>query len=165
MSANGVKKINREGVTNENARKQTGIKIDMIENKNTSNKMSGPIVIPSSVRNAKNKGPAAVRPMGNNIEIPKTEQQERVIKKVVKRTSETATGADAQAAQSKITIPSKILEKKANETVSKKTVQPEITQTKKVAKSEEQVQKVKKVKKSKANKPCIARTFEKVESK
>ena len=42
-TANGEKK-------SKDARKQTGIKIDIIENKMNQNKISGPIVIPSSVR-------------------------------------------------------------------------------------------------------------------
>jgi len=140
MSTNGVKKISREGLVNETARKQTGIKIDMIENKNISNKMSGPIVIPSSVRNAKNKGPAAVRPIGNNIEMPQIEQKEKVVKKVVKRTSE-GTVSSVSTSKSQITTPNKIIEKKPNDNS-----QPEIKQVKKVVKAEELGQKVKKVK-------------------
>ena len=82
-----VKKINREGLANEEVRKQVGIKVDMIESKNSSNKMSGPIVIPASVRTSRSKGPVATRPMGQNLELPKTENQEnkKVVKKIVKK--------------------------------------------------------------------------------
>lgn len=53
MSVNGVvQKVNSEHLKSKEARKQTGIKIDMIENKSNQNKISGPIVIPASVRNS-----------------------------------------------------------------------------------------------------------------
>ena len=90
MAADGlIEKVNREVKEKTiEAQKQTGIKIDIIENKLNQAKISGPIVIPSSVRTSKNKGPAPVRPMGNELEIPKTEAGEKV-KKVVKKETPT----------------------------------------------------------------------------
>ena len=86
MSVDGmVKKVNRQDTVNQEARKQSGIKIDIIENKMNANKMSGPIVIPSSVRTSKNKGPAPVRPMGNNIEVPVAKPEQERTKKIVKK--------------------------------------------------------------------------------
>ena len=85
MSVDGmVQRVNRESLKTKEAQKQTGIKIDIIENVNH-NKMSGPIVIPSSVRTSKNKGPAPVRPMGKELEIPTSKKEDSQSKKVVKR--------------------------------------------------------------------------------
>ena len=94
VTVNGmVQRVNREGAINQEARKQTGIKIDILDNKLNSQKMSGPIVIPASVRTSKNKGPAPVRPMGNTIEVPNTEKKEPVkTKKIVKRSELNAMG-------------------------------------------------------------------------
>ena len=94
VTVNGmVQRVNREGAINQEARKQTGIKIDILDNKLNSQKMSGPIVIPASVRTSKNKGPVPVRPMGNSIEIPKTDKKEPVkTKKIVKRSELNAMG-------------------------------------------------------------------------
>ena len=86
MSVNGlITRVNSETMKTKAAQKQTGIKIDIIENKINQNKMSGPIVIPSSVRTSKNKGPAPVRPVGNNIEVKTEKSQDTNSKKVVKR--------------------------------------------------------------------------------
>ena len=88
MTVNGmVQRVNREGAINQEARRQTGIKIDIIDNKLNSAKMTGPIVIPASVRTAKNQGPAPVRPMGNSIEVPVVDKKEPVkTKKIVWKT-------------------------------------------------------------------------------
>ena len=90
MAADGmIEKVNREAVkTTKEAQKQTGIKIDIIENKLNQTKMTGPIVIPSSVRTSKNKGPAPVRPMGNNLEIPESNTETTKVKKVVSKKEE-----------------------------------------------------------------------------
>ena len=90
MAAEGmIEKVNREAVkTTKEASKQTGIKIDIIENKLNQTKMTGPIVIPSSVRTSKNKGPAPVRPMGNNLEIPTSSGETTAVKKVVAKKEE-----------------------------------------------------------------------------
>ena len=98
---NGIKKVNRTETINKEARKQAGIKIDLIENKMNSSKMSGPIVIPSSVRTSKNKGPAPVRPMGNNIEIPTVKPEQERTKKIVKRSELQQTKAGTGAVQTK----------------------------------------------------------------
>ena len=51
MSVNGVvQKVNTQELKSKEARKQTGIKIDIIENKMNQNKISGPIVIPGTVK-------------------------------------------------------------------------------------------------------------------
>ncbi len=89
MSVNGMmQRVNKESMKTKEAQKQTGIKIDIIENKMNQAKMSGPIVIPASVRTSKNKGPAPVRPMGNDIEIKSENKDASKIKKVVKRVEE-----------------------------------------------------------------------------
>ena len=88
MSVNGIMpRINSEQVKSKNARKQTGIKIDMIENKTNSNKISGTIVIPSSVKNSASakKKAEPVKKVDTNIpevKIPKTES--KVTRKVNK---------------------------------------------------------------------------------
>ena len=94
MTVNGmVQRVNREGAINQEARKQTGIKIDILDNKMNAQKMTGPIVIPASVRTSKNKGPAPVRPMGNSIEVPVVDKKEPVkTKKIVKRSELNAMG-------------------------------------------------------------------------
>ena len=81
MSVNGmVQKVNSENRKLREAQDKTGIKIDIIENKEKP-KMSGPIVIPASVRTSKNKSPMPVRPVGNNLEVNTTNTQ-KVVKKV-----------------------------------------------------------------------------------
>ena len=107
MTVNGmVQRVNREGAINQEARKQTGIKIDIIDNKLNSPKMTGPIVIPASVRTSKNKGPAPVRPMGNNIEVPVVEKKEPVkTKKIVKRSELNAMGIKDPADLKKVAKP------------------------------------------------------------
>ena len=94
MTVNGmVQRVNREGAINQEARKQTGIKIDILDNKLNGQKMTGPIVIPASVRTSKNQGPAPVRPMGNSIEVPVVDKKEPVkTKKIVKRSELNAMG-------------------------------------------------------------------------
>ena len=86
MRADGIGRVNRERLQTKADENKTGIKIDIIENVNKQ-PMSGPIVIPSSVRNTKNtKSPQAVRPQGNKIEIniedkAKTNKKVKVISK------------------------------------------------------------------------------------
>ena len=137
MDSSGVKKVNREGVVNQEARKQAGIKIDIIENKINSNKMSGPIVIPSSVRTSKNKGPAPVRPMGNSLEVP-TEAKTTTVptKKVVRKSdgqviSVPNVQAKPAAKVASAAEPGKVVKKveKTDEVVTKKTVAKVAPQT------------------------------------
>ncbi len=87
MAAGGtIQKINRDSLKAKDAQKNTGIKIDIIESKMNENKMSGPIVIPASVRTSKNKTPQAVRPMGNKIEVPDvTSNPQKKSKTIVKK--------------------------------------------------------------------------------
>jgi hypothetical protein len=131
MSVNGmVQKVNRESIKTKESQNQTGIKIDIIENKMNQAKMSGPIVIPSSVRTSKSKGPTAVRPMGNDIEIPTGTNETTKVKKVVKKET------PAIASQEKV---AKTVQKQVSkETGLKK--QPVQTQT-----TSDQMKKVKKV--------------------
>ncbi len=83
---NGMEeKINKDNLKNSKNQTNTGIKIGIIGNKTNQNKMSGPIVVPSSVRTSKNKGPQSIRPIGKSIEIPKTEKNENIqTKKIVR---------------------------------------------------------------------------------
>ena len=106
MTVNGtIQRVNRESAINQEARKQTGIKIDIIDNKLNSSKMSGPIVIPSSVRTSKNKGPAPVRPKGNDIEVPVNENKEPVkAKKIIKRSELIAQGITDPADLKKVAV-------------------------------------------------------------
>ena len=68
MSSEGmITRVNREAIKTKEAEQQTGIKIDIIDSQERQ-KMSGPIVIPSSVRTSKNKGPDPVRPQGNPVQ-------------------------------------------------------------------------------------------------
>jgi len=68
MSSEGmITRVNREAIKTREAEQQTGIRIDMIDSQGKE-KMNGPIVIPSSVRTSKNKGPEPVRPMGNPVQ-------------------------------------------------------------------------------------------------
>ena len=137
MDSSGVKKVNREGVVNQEARKQAGIKIDIIENKINSNKMSGPIVIPSSVRTSKNKGPAPVRPMGNSLEVPAEAKTTAVpTKKVVRKSdgqviSVPNVQAKPAAKVASAAEPGKVVKKveKTGEVVTKKTVAKVAPQT------------------------------------
>lgn len=86
MRADGIGRVNRERLQTKEDESKTGIKIDIIENVNKQ-PMSGPIVIPSSVRNTKNtKSPQAVRPEGKKLEIkidPK-EQKNKKVKVIAK---------------------------------------------------------------------------------
>ena len=115
----GIKKVNRSGAAiNQEARKQAGIKIDFIENKMNSSKMSGPIVIPASVRTSNNKGPAPVRPMGNNIEIPNVKPEQERVKKVVRK-------SELQQAQSGVKEVTKVAKPTNNvENTQAKVVKP-----------------------------------------
>ena len=70
MNADGmIMRVNTEAIKTKEAQKETGIRIDIIEQQNNKEKMSGPIVIPASVRTSKAKGPEPVRPMGNKLDL------------------------------------------------------------------------------------------------
>lgn len=70
MNADGmIMRVNTEAIKTREAQKETGIRIDIIEQQSNKEKMSGPIVIPASVRTSKAKGPEPVRPMGNKLDL------------------------------------------------------------------------------------------------
>ena len=83
MSSVGIESVQKEIVQNKNkdAEKQTGVKIDLIESKLSQNKVSGPIVIPSSVKTAKNQGP---KPMSKRVEIPIDQNEKKNVKRIEK---------------------------------------------------------------------------------
>lgn len=89
MSVNGM--IQRVGgqanLQTKEAQEKTGIKIDILESKLSQPKMSGPIVIPSSVRTASSKGPIKVRQVERPTETTVEEPVKKVIKKVGKPSS------------------------------------------------------------------------------
>ena len=96
MSVDGmVQRVNRESEKNKAARKDAGIKIDIIESKKNGPKMSGQIIIPGAVRTSKQQGPAPVRPMGNNIEVLGDKREPTKNKKIVKK-SELASNRNEQ---------------------------------------------------------------------
>ena len=89
MSINGiVQRVNSQEQKAKETKKQTGIKIDMLENKRNPSKISGPIVIPSSVKTsgkAKTKTPSQVtKPVVKNV-IEEKEEPKVTNRKVVKR--------------------------------------------------------------------------------
>jgi len=97
MAAGGaIQKVNRDSLKAKDAQKTTGIKIDIIESKMNENKMSGPIVIPASVRTSKNKTPQPVRPTGNNLEVPQNSDSSRNKTIVKKKNSEQLARSEQQ---------------------------------------------------------------------
>ena len=50
--------------------------------------MSGPVVIPSTVRNSKNSSKGVVKKVVNNVEIPTIKTDENRVRKVVKKREE-----------------------------------------------------------------------------
>ena len=85
MSVNGVvQKVNSQELKSKEIKKQTGIKIDIIENKMNQAKISGPIVIPSSVRTSDKKKTAS-KPVLKTVEEEKQEEKKKVVKKVIKK--------------------------------------------------------------------------------
>ena len=90
MSINGVIKKTANGEKkSKDARKQTGIKIDIIENKMNQNKISGPIVIPSSVRTSGKpsaKVSKEMKPITKTVDIAQVKNEPtKVKKKVIKK--------------------------------------------------------------------------------
>ena len=85
MSVNGImpKTLASEAKERDD-KERTGLSIDILENKNR--QMSGPVVIPSTVRNSKNstKPKKAV----NDVAIPKMNTEENKVRKVVKKREE-----------------------------------------------------------------------------
>ena len=100
MAAGGtIQKVNRDSLKAKDAQKTTGIKIDIIESKMNENKMSGPIVIPASVRTSKNRTPQPVRPMGNNLEVPQSSDSSKNKTIIKKKNSEQQTRNEPQVAK------------------------------------------------------------------
>ena len=85
MSVNGkIQKVSSPEQKAKDARKQTGIKIDIIENRSAKNKISGPIVIPSSVKTAGKKKVSTNKPEVKIVNPTEEVKRPTVVKKVVK---------------------------------------------------------------------------------
>ena len=145
MSVNGmVKKVDRSALKAKEATKQTGIKIDMLENVNQ-NKISGPIVIPSSVKTS-----GKIRKSAGSKTLPKampeiqTEKQEITPKrKIVKKTRK----LDESIAENETTVNPELRKKKNlsdNSEISTKKVK---VKSKVLSDTEDSEVKIKKVKK------------------
>ena len=130
MAAGGtIQKINRDTLKAKDVQKNTGIKIDIIESKMNENKMSGPIVIPSSVRTSKNKSTQAVRPMGQKLEIPDVASNvQRTTKNVIKKRTPVENMQEEKAEVKKVPT------QKAEKTITKQTPQNGAEETKIVKK-------------------------------
>ncbi len=86
MSVNGkIQKVNSPEQKAKEARKQTGIKIDIIENRSAKNKISGPIVIPSSVKTSGKKKVSTGKPEVKIVAPTEEVRKPTVVKKVVKK--------------------------------------------------------------------------------
>ncbi len=86
MSVNGkIQKVNSPEQKAKEARKQTGIKIDIIENRSAKNKISGPIVIPSSVKTSGKKKVSTSKPEVKIVTPTEEVKKPTVVKKVVKK--------------------------------------------------------------------------------
>ncbi len=94
MSINGnMQKIGNSKLQNKSNQVKTGIKIDILENKLNQTKMSGPIVIPSSVRNAKHKVINPVKSAQNaeeTMQSNRTNVKNTATTKVVKNVAKVA---------------------------------------------------------------------------
>ena len=87
MSVNGVLPKTLVSESKEkNDKARTGLSIDILENKNQ--QMSGPVVIPSTVRNTKNPAKSIGKKIVNNVEIPTIKTNENKVRKVVKKREE-----------------------------------------------------------------------------
>ncbi len=74
-------------LNNDDIEKATGLKIDLLDN--VENKISGPIVIPSSVRTSKNKKiPSAKKVDAGRLELDDVSNERVKVKKVVKKTED-----------------------------------------------------------------------------
>ena len=90
MSVNGVVQKISNTTQAETDRNLTGIKIDLLETKDKK-PMSGPVIIPSSVKTSKTKSPQiAQKPTANNIEV-KPPQRKTVVRKAVDKLDEETT--------------------------------------------------------------------------
>ncbi len=74
-------------IDNQEIEKATGLKIDLLDN--VENKISGPIVIPSSVRTSKNKKiPSAKKVEAGQLEIDDSDMERTKVKKIMKNTED-----------------------------------------------------------------------------
>ena len=123
IATNGIPKValNKVQEKNQQSQKETGIKIDIIEKKILEPKISGNIVIPASVKNAKNKGPVmANKSTGTErkLEIPIEKREELRNKKIVKRVEPTS----VEKAEKKVENVAKIMAKRENAPATEKIV-------------------------------------------
>lgn len=145
MSVNGmVKKVDRSALKAKEATKQTGIKIDMLENVNQ-NKISGPIVIPSSVKTSgKTRKSAGSKTLPKAMPEIQTEKQEITPKrKIVKKSRK----LDESIAENETTVNPELRKKKNlsdNSEISTKKVK---VKSKVLSDTEDSEVKIKKVKK------------------
>ena len=87
MSVNGVVQKISNTTQAETDRNLTGIKIDLLDNLDKK-PMSGPVIIPSSVKTSKTKSPQiAQKPTANNVEV-KPPQRKTVVRKAVDKLDE-----------------------------------------------------------------------------
>ena len=144
MSVNGmVKKVDRSALKAKEATKQTGIKIDMLENVNQ-NKISGPIVIPSSVKTSgKTRKSAGSKTLPKAMPEIQTEKQEITPKrKIVKKSRK----LDESIAENETTVNPELRKKKNlsdNSEISTKKVK---VKSKVLSDTEDSEVKIKKVK-------------------
>ncbi len=116
MSVSGtIQKVNRDSLKTRNAQKNAGIKIDIIESKMNENKMSGPIVIPASVRTSKNKTPQPVKPVGNKLEVPNVADKSKKTKKVINKKTELEEAKNTKTTQPSVKEKKEALNKKRTE--------------------------------------------------
>lgn len=166
MSINGiVQRVNSQQQKSKEARKQTGIKIDLIESKMNENKISGPIVIPSSVKNSgkakKTKVVSSEKTPRNSVQEVQMPRESSITKRKIvnepkeqeefKIVKKKKVMPDGTVKIVKVKVPaSKLNEKKEN--VQKKTT-PKVEVSKKEEKNtiKETNKKSKKISKSKKN--------------
>ena len=145
MSVNGmVKKVDRSALKAKEATKQTGIKIDMLENVNQ-NKISGPIVIPSSVKTSgKTRKSPGSKTLPKAMPEIQTEKQEITPKrKIVKKSRK----LDESISENETTVNPELRKKKNlsdNSEISTKKVK---VKSKVLSDTEDSEVKIKKVKK------------------
>ena len=185
MSINGVvQKVNTQELKSKEARKQTGIKIDIIENKMNQNKISGPIVIPGTVKTSGKAKPKKANTKAEvktvNVAQAKAQEEPKKVKKKVIKKEETKEMESAKPTKSvkKSEIKTKVLpdgrvvkvkpkQKKVSETTSevgKKKVKS--LESKKVKQATlDEVKEPKKVVKKKAYQEPAKKATEKVANK
>lgn len=100
MSVNGIRpKSIKETMRDKDDKERTGISIDILEN-NRNNQISGPIVIPSTVKNSKSKTGNPVKRTDSTIDMPNNRSEERKVRKIVKREEPSRVEASTRQARS-----------------------------------------------------------------